>query len=88
MSGIMLSDPATEAFPSITYDTQIAPPSVNMALLVGAWSPDAFTFELAGGQVHVERDVRRGSHPGFPMRRRAVVVTICRSRWACMASLI
>lgn len=50
MSGIMLTDPVTFTFPSITYDSTIAPPSVNMALTVGAWSPDSFTFELAGGQ--------------------------------------
>lgn len=50
MSGIMLTDPVTFVFPSITYDSPIAPPSVNMALTVGAWSPDSFTFQLAGGQ--------------------------------------
>lgn len=51
MMGIQLIDPATTVLPSITYDSTIAPPSVSMSLLVGGtWSPDAFSFELAGGQ--------------------------------------
>ncbi len=51
MQGIVLSNPDTVTLPSITYDSTIAPPSVSMGLSVGGiWSPDAFTFELAGGQ--------------------------------------
>jgi len=50
MSGIMIAAPVTAVLPAITYDSTIAPPSVNMALTVGAWSPDAFSLELAGGQ--------------------------------------
>ncbi len=52
MMGIVVTDPATTALPVIVYDSTIAPPSVNMALDVdtGLWSPEAFRFELQGGQ--------------------------------------
>lgn len=52
MMGILVTDPATTPLPVIVYDSTIAPPSVNMALDIGSgvWSPDAFRFELQGGQ--------------------------------------
>ena len=56
--GIMIAAPAVGALPSITYDTTIAPPSVNMSLDVGGgtWSPAAFRAELDGGQAMERSD--------------------------------
>lgn len=55
-SGIMVLDPATIALPSITYDSTVSPPGVNMALDVGGgtWIPDSFQLDLDGGQ-QIER---------------------------------
>ncbi len=50
MQGIMTAVPVTTVLPAVTYDSVTAPPSVNMALTVGAWSPESFSLELDGGQ--------------------------------------
>jgi hypothetical protein len=55
MSGMVLSDPAIAAFPSITYMTNPAPGVVNAALAVGAWSPDFESVVMNWGQEVVER---------------------------------
>ena len=54
MQGMMVSDPAVAALPSVTYDAVIPPAAVGMTYTLGGWTPDLVRSSFDAGVNVVE----------------------------------